>query len=497
MLELVAIAALLSGPPNVVVILADDQSYRDFGFMGNELVHTPNIDRLAAKSAVFANGYVPMSVCRPSLATILTGRYPHQHGVHFNHPPPGLSAMRKMTAGEYHATRATAEHLIGKRQTIPRLLAQHGYVSFQAGKHWEGDYRNAGFTHGMTTGRPVEAEDWVRGTRPQTNGELVAHGNGDAGLAIGRVTMQPVFDFVDQHAGKKPFLLWYAPFMPHTPFDAGPEFHQPYANKNVPYHLKPYYAEIARFDATVGKLLSHIEEAGLTDETLFVFASDNGFRPDEQKPSRQNDRSKLTVGEDGIRTPILVRWDGHTTPNRHDRPVRAVDILPTILDAVGHSHDVPAEVDGISLMPSSIGYTMLVNKAAFGAIYPNDAKRLGDPASHVRGRWIRQENWKLIVPGNGSKPLEAAFYDLANDPLEERNLFTLAEHAEIIAKLGKLLDEWWTPNQTSVATRLKTQDEIKSWSFIQRGKGAERKRVSSPLRTLASLHETVQPRNQE
>ena len=88
--------------PNVVMILADDQAYRDFGFMGNDLVHTPNIDRLAAESARYPNGYVPMSVCRPSLATLLTGLYPHQHGIHFNHPPPGLSVMRKtMTAAQY------------------------------------------------------------------------------------------------------------------------------------------------------------------------------------------------------------------------------------------------------------------------------------------------------------------------------------------------------------------------------------------------------------
>ena len=83
--------------PNIVMILADDQSYRDFGFMGNTLVHTPHLDQLAAKSARFPNGYVPMSVCRPSLATLLTGLYPHQHGIHFNHPPPGLNSMREMT----------------------------------------------------------------------------------------------------------------------------------------------------------------------------------------------------------------------------------------------------------------------------------------------------------------------------------------------------------------------------------------------------------------
>ena len=92
---------LEAAAPNIVLIISDDQSYRDFGFMGNELVHTPHLDRLAAQSARYPQGYGPMSVCRPSLATLLTGLYPHQHGIHFNHPPPGLREMRKMTADHW------------------------------------------------------------------------------------------------------------------------------------------------------------------------------------------------------------------------------------------------------------------------------------------------------------------------------------------------------------------------------------------------------------
>ena len=77
--------------PNMVLIISDDQTYTDFGFMGNADVQTPHLDRLAQQSARYVNGYVPSSVCRPSLATLLTGLYPHQHGVHFNHPPPGFA----------------------------------------------------------------------------------------------------------------------------------------------------------------------------------------------------------------------------------------------------------------------------------------------------------------------------------------------------------------------------------------------------------------------
>ena len=80
-------AIALANRPNIVLIISDDQAYRDFGFMGNTQVNTPHLDRLAKQSAFFPNGYVPSSVCSPSLATLLTGRFPHQHGIHFNHPP--------------------------------------------------------------------------------------------------------------------------------------------------------------------------------------------------------------------------------------------------------------------------------------------------------------------------------------------------------------------------------------------------------------------------
>ena len=156
--------------PNVVLIVSDDQSYRDFGFMDNDRVHTPHLDRLASQSARYPNGYVSMSVCRPSLATLLTGLYPHQHGIHFNHPPPGLKSMRSLTADQYQQTRATTDYLVRNVATLPRILSRHGYACLQTGKHWEGDYQVAGFTHGMTRGRPAQRLGSVTGTRLQENG---------------------------------------------------------------------------------------------------------------------------------------------------------------------------------------------------------------------------------------------------------------------------------------------------------------------------------------
>lgn len=429
--------------PNIVMILADDQSYRDFGFMGNEQVLTPHLDRLAAASARYPNGYVPMSVCRPSLATLLTGLYPHQHGIHFNHPPPGLREMRRMSAAQYQATRATSDGLIRSVPTLPRILARHGYVCLQTGKHWEGSFRTAGFTHGMTLGRPADRIGPVTGTREQANGEWVAHGNGDAGLVIGRETMQPIFDFLDEHAGQRPFFVWYAPFLPHTPYDAPAEYRSRYAAGSLPDHLLPYYAEIARFDDTVGQLLEELRSRSLLDSTLIVFASDNGLRPDPERPSRQNARSKLSPYEDGLRTPILIRQDGRVVPATHPQLVQTVDLVPTILSAVGLTEEITDRMTGHNLMLSARHQETLPQRPALGAIYPNDAVVLGQPSQHVRGRWIRDGHFKLIVPGAGPAPLPLSLFDLQNDPLEQRDLAGQSDQQQRVVAMTRRLDAWW------------------------------------------------------
>jgi arylsulfatase A len=441
--------------PNVVLILADDQSYRDFGFLGNELVHTPNIDRLAAKSARYPNGYVPMSVCRPSLATLMTGQYPHQHGIHFNHPPPGLRAMRAMTSERYRQTRAAADYLIENVPTLPRILAKHGYACLQTGKHWEGSYRTAGFTHGMTLGLPANRIGPVTGTREQDNGEWVAHGNGDAGLVIGRRTMQPVFDFVNEHAGQQPFLVWYAPFLPHTPFDAPPRFRDLYRNRNVPPHLLPYYAEIARFDETVGQLLDHLEQKGVLSNTLIVFLSDNGFRPHVTERETHDGRSKLSQFEDGLRTPILLSWEGRIKPTAHPQLVHSIDLVPTILAATGLAGEATGRMRGVSLLPSAFGSRSLADRAVFGAIYPNDAEELGAPSRHVRGRWVRDGDFKLIIPGPAKHPVPLSLFNLKTDPGETTSLANHPEFAATLRRLHQSLDAWWPVGDDSRVTQKK------------------------------------------
>lgn len=425
-------------PPNIVLIISDDHAYDDFGFMGNPLVKTPNLDRLAARSARFTHAYVPTSSCRPSLATLLTGLYPHEHGIHFNHPPPGNAALNRMPRDQYYAARSLAEKLIQSVPAVPRILAANGYRCLQTGKYWEGHYRTAGFTDGMTTGEAAGVPGCWDKTLP--DGSVVAHGNGDFGLTIGRRTMQPLFDFIDRYAAQ-PFFIWYAPALPHTPHDVATEDLALYENRAeiLPHDVR-YYASITRFDRTVGQLLDCLETKGLSSNTLFVFLADNGWKPDPRRPERQHARSKWSPYEDGIRTPLLLRWDGHVRPADYDGIVESVDVAPTILAAVGLESEAQS-MSGKDLLPVAAGRQASADRPALGEIYENDAVRLGEPAHEIQLRWVRSGPFKLIVPSEA--PKESLLFDLDKDPEEKHNLSAEPEYAEQRATLKRLLDRWW------------------------------------------------------
>lgn len=453
-------------PPNIVLIISDDQCYADFGFMGNDLVRTPHLDRLAARSARYVNGYVPCSVCSPSLATILTGLYPHQNGIHYNHPPPGNAAFNRMrTPEDYVRVRSRAFYLIRSADTLPRLLHDEaGYPSLQTGKFWEGHYSNAGFTDGMTTFQPVPGQSFG-GNRRLASGQLAAHGNGDFGLKIGRETMQPIDDFINENKDR-PFFIWYAPFLPHQPHDASQKYVDMYRDRpDVPAHRVPYYASISQFDDTVGQLVSDIEQRGLAGRTLFLFVVDNGWEASRKRARgefQHTKRSKRAPFDMGLRTPILIRWDDHVKPATHAELVSSIDILPTLLSAAGiDAGTTNRPLPGIDLLPSARGEARLdPNRAVFGEVYPGDASSLGHPSRDVAYRWVRQRDLKLIVPQHhddrrpwGGYLEHAALFDVVADPDESRNLIDEPTYAADAKRFRELLDDWWTPGDDSTVPK--------------------------------------------
>jgi len=392
--------------PNVLMIISDDQAWTDYGFMGHDVIETPNLDELARESALFRRGYVPSSLCRPSLATLVTGLFPHQHGITGNDPPRGTDRSKMLKHIQAHPT-------------LPRLLAEEGYLSFQTGKWWEGSHKLGGFTHGMTHGDPR------RGGR-----------HGDLGLKISRTGHQPIEDFLDE-CGEKPFFIWHAPFLPHTPHNPPQRLLEKYRKDGRSIHVARYYAMCDWFDETCGELLAILDKRGLRENTLVVYVTDNGWIQRE-KSGGYAPRSKRSPNEGGIRTPIMLRWPGKIAPKEYDALVSSVDLAPTILAACGAKP--PEEMPGVNLLDLVIDGKPIEREAIFGEIFAHDVADIDDPAASLQYRWVIEGDWKLIVPYKKGPP---QLYNLARDPHEEKNLAD--EHPEIVTRLKKRLNAWWKP----------------------------------------------------
>jgi uncharacterized sulfatase len=425
-----AILALVCGRtwsaerPNIVLIVSDDHGWGDYSFMGHPHVRTPNIDRLAGESVVFSRGYVPSSLCSPSLASVITGLYPHQHKVTSNDPPlpPGMAPREFHASAAFRQGREVMNAHLEAVPTLPRMLGKLGYVSLQTGKWWQGDYRHGGFTHGMTKGQR----------------------HGDQGLDIGRKTMQPIFDFIrDARSRRKPFFVWYAPMMPHQPHTPPERLLDKYADAAPSPHVARYWAMIEWFDETVGQLLGYLDNERLADDTIVIYLADNGWIQDVAGP-RYAARSKQSPYDGGLRTPIMVRWSGRMQPWKEGMAVQSIDIVPTLLHVLGETPT--AAMQGISLYDS---VALKRREAIFGECFTHSAVDLNNPAASVRWRWIISGGWKLIVPAATNEPdATVELYHIAADPREEKNL--AAAEPKRVSQLRERLDRWWNPG---VSTR--------------------------------------------
>jgi arylsulfatase A-like enzyme len=399
--------------PNVVLIVADDQAWTDYSFMGHKTIRTPSLDRLAAQGIVFTRGYVPSSLCRPSLASIITGLYAHQHGLTCNDPPDGLSAAERLRQRREQIAKMDA--LV----PLPRLLASKGYLSLQTGKWWEGDFRRGGFTHGMTHGDPA------RGGR-----------HGDEGLKIGRQGLQPIYDFLDR-AGDRPFFIWYAPMMPHEPHNPPPKLLEHYRTKTDSLPVARYWAMCEWFDQTCGQLLDYLDKKHLADSTLVVFLADNGWIQEPEKGGYAP-KSKRSPYDGGLRTPIILRWPGRLTLRRDERtPVMSIDLAPTILAACGLKPT--PEMQGVNLLDAG---ALAGRKSIFGEVFTHSALDIHRPVANLQYRWCVEGRWKLIVPQQANVPdARPELYDLMADPHEAQD--RADAQPDQLARLRRQIDAWW------------------------------------------------------
>ncbi len=405
--------------PNVVLIVADDHAWTDYSFMGHRQVRTPHIDRLAREGLTFTHGYVPSSLCCPSLASMITGLYPHQHKITSNDPPipAGLAPGKFQSSPEFTAGREVMNRFLEAVPTLPRLLGAQGCPSLQTGKWWQGDFRRGGFTCGMT-----------RGER-----------HGDQGLDIGRKTMQPIYDFIaEAKQSDKPFMVWYAPMMPHSPHTPPERLRKKYEPLAHSPHVAAYWGMIEWFDETVGELLAYLDEQNLARDTIVVYLADNGWIQSSEG-DRYAAKSKQSPYDGGLRTPIIVRWPARIAPRTCATPVLSLDIVPTILTAIGQQ---PTKaMHGVNLFDSQ---AIEQRRAIFGECFTHNAIDLEKPAANLRWRWAVSGRWKLIVPDPRNEPKAVVeVYDLSADPHETRNVAGV--QPDVIARLRSEMDAWWNP----------------------------------------------------
>ena len=412
--------------PNIILLVGDDQGYPYFGFMGADYVQTPNMDALAASGTLFTEGYVPQNHCRPSLQTLMTGTLPINYDQSVDKLVLEQQIPEDSVVGFKH-------HAMRYFETLPRLLAKEGYKSFQGGKWWEFNYQNGGFDEGMTKG-------WKKGDKGKDEWFLQFMG-GD-GRQLARATMQPVYDFIETY-NDQPFFIWFAPELPHYPFDAPDKYYNIYKDEDMTESAKRYYANCTWFDDGVGELVRYLKEKDEFDNTLFVYVNDNGweqephqeFRHDSLRWHNGGDKGKLSVYDQSFRTPIIFSWKDKISSGATSKALmHSADIPATILDYI--NVDVPEDYFGKS-------YKDLIedtNKTDRDIII-GKAKQMRSEEDmmgmKIEAYWARTNDWffkwNLTTETIG-------LYDMTTDPRNDNNL--AETQPDMVKEFQRKIEDW-------------------------------------------------------
>jgi arylsulfatase A len=430
LLALLAASPLLAADrrPNVVLIYVDDMGYGDVGCYGNKLIRTPNIDKLAADGVRFTDFYVAQAVCSASRAALLTGCYPNRVGI--------LGALGPASKIGIH----------DRETTIAQMLKGRGYATAIFGKWHLGHHPQFLPTrHGFDEyfGLPYSNDMWPKHPTakfpdlPLIDGEKAIEWNPDQSQLTTRYTERAVA-FVEKHKDR-PFFLYLAHSMPHVPLGVSAKFR----SKSK---AGLYGDVIEELDWSVGQVVAAIHRHGLDNDTLVMFASDNGpwlsygNHGGTAGPFREG---KGTSFEGGIREPFLARWPGRIPAGTvcHE-PAMTIDILPTLARACG------AEAPKLRIDGKDIG-ALLTN--------PTTAKSPQEAYFFYWGRElqaVRAGKWKLHFPhdyqalktaGADGQPgkyekrkLELSLFDLEADVGETKNL--AAANPDVVARLTALAD---------------------------------------------------------
>ena len=424
-----AAAAAETAPrmPNVVIILADDQGYADLGCYGSFAIKTPRIDRMAAEGMRFTDFYAPAPVCTPTRAGLLTGCHPQRLSL-------SLIPKEKPDGSDAHVLYGLSRHGLNLDEvTIAEVLKAQGYVTGMIGKWHLGDApqflpTRQGFDSWLGT-------PYSNDMKPDVlmRGEKVIEQPLEQDSLIDRYTEEAV-KFVRANKDR-PFFLYLAHNMPHTPLHVAQRFRGKSARGR-------YGDAIEAIDWSTGEVLDTIKQLGLDGQTLVVYTSDNGpwlFRGEAGGSAFPLRGGKGTTFEGGMRIPFIARWPGKIPAGTTCRePLSHLDLMPTIASLTGAALAKDRKIDGADISPILFGQT--------GAKNPHDAIFYYANGSLLA---VRSGRWKFRVQttlqdeteyGKYETPdakIPPALFDLEFDPTEQKNL--AKEHPEIVERLKQLI----------------------------------------------------------
>jgi len=418
-------------PPNVVIILADDQGYADIGCYGAKDFATPNLDRMAREGMRFTDFYVAQPVCSASRAALLTGCYPNRIGI-LNALGPkdthGISGQEK-TLAEVLKSRGYATAIYGKWH-----LGHH--AQFLPTRHGFDEYFGLPYSNDMWPGHPTQKFPDL----PLIEGEKTIELNPDQTQLSTWYTERAVKCI--EKSKDKPFFLYVPHSMPHVPLHVSKKF----AGKSK----QGLYGDvIMEIDWSVGEILAALKKHGLDEKTLVIYTSDNGpwlSYGNHAGNAGSLREGKMTTWEGGVRMPCIARWPGKIPAGTtcHE-PAMTIDILPTVAKLAGAELPKRA-IDGLDIWP------LLAGKP--GAKSPHEVLYFYWQ-EHLQS--VRAGRWKLHFPhsyislggkpgGRGNKPAKyvdektpLALFDLETDVGETKNVAD--QHPDVVRRMEALAEK--------------------------------------------------------
>lgn len=432
--------------PNIVVIMADDLGWKDVNCYGNAQLDTPNINQLAVDGMRFTDAYAASPVCSPTRAAMMTGLSPAR--LHLTNHAPGHKD--KFTLEGSNLQEAESVRNLGLSYvTIAERLKDAGYRTAHIGK-WHLSYVNRKADGASTLevslrpesqGFDVNIGGCFRGGPPSYFApyRIPAISERSVGEYLPDRLAEEAISFVDANREGPFFLSWW-PYSVHYPMEAQEDLIAKYKARDE-IKNPVYAAMIEAMDRSIGSFLEHLDAAGLRENTVVIFKSDNGGYNGDNRPLRGN---KGRIYEGGIRIPWIVRWPGVVKPGTLcSTPVISMDCYPTLLEMANLELNSGTELDGQSIA-ALLSRSGEFDRESLFFHYPNYAFHKQNRLASA----IRSGHFKLIKRYDDDS-LE--LYDLASDIGEKKNL--AAKFPDVTTRMKKDLEAWLKKSGATFPTR--------------------------------------------